>query len=323
MAILNKTAMNVKEMLQSITSFLIDSTNFTTGNAWTLVRPAAIDSDTTEIILKGLGDDGNDEIYVGMKIVDTGNNQQDILLNGYAGYDENLHWWEQPGCIPLKTVTIAKDGTQSPDYTGLPCIPLAKDVKLTYWVTANSSRISIRVKMSYQYEAAYLGFFKPVSIEHQYPYPMAIGGSAYHSISWNDKSSNHSIFLNPYIAKDYSSLILRLPDGSWKYVGNTDKQNLPSGLCIYPTDIQPISTFTVLKKPNSDPNILEDNMLYPFLIYQTNPHNILGEFDGLYWVGNLVDLAAEDNTLYKDKTYKIFNNIYNRDNDAYHALEWM
>ena len=64
-------------------------------------------------------------------------------------------------------------------------------------------------------------------------------------------------------------------------------------------------------------------MLYPFLIYQTDPHNILGEFDGLYWVGNLVDLAAEDNTLYKDKTYKIFNNIYNRDNDAYHALEWM
>ena len=102
MPTLNKTATTVKEMLQDITAFLIDDANFTAGNAWKLLRPAAVTEDTTEVILCGVGD-GKDEIYIGMKIKDADGGQENFLLNGFCGYDEHLEWFEQPGAIYRET----------------------------------------------------------------------------------------------------------------------------------------------------------------------------------------------------------------------------
>jgi hypothetical protein len=298
LAVLNATATTVKQLLQNITSFLIDSNNFTAGNAWQLMRPAAVTSDTTEVILKGVGD-GKDEIYIGMKIKAQGTDQENILLNGFCGYDENLEWYEQPGAI-------YKDK--------LPCVPLAKDVFMTYWLTANTSRITFRVEMSNQYEGAYLGFFKPVAIERQYPYPLAIGGSAYDGTVWNNKGSEHSLFLNPQISQaGYSSLCIRRPDGAWRFGGST--------LLTWPINTTPVDTLTIYKKSKQEAT-MEDHMLYPVMLYETDPVGMAGQFDGLYWIGGRADLSVKDNVIYKDKTYKIFNNIFRREDDQYHVIEW-
>lgn len=298
LAVLNATTTTVKQLLQNITSFLIDSNNFTTGNAWQLMSPAAITGDTTEVILKGVGD-GKDEIYVGMKIKAQGQDQENIVLNGFTGYDPGLEWYEQPGAIYRDS---------------LPCVPLAKDVFMTYWLVANTSRFTFRVEMSNHYEAAYLGFIKPIAIARQYPYPLLIGGSAYEGISWNSKADAHSTFLLPTIdSNGYSSLCIRRADGVWRYGGKT--------LLTWPNNTGPIDTFTVYRK-NSDLNALEDNMLYPVVLYETDPVGMIGELDGIYWLGNRADLAVKDNIVYKDKVYKIFNNVYRRDDDAYHAMEW-
>ena len=297
MAVLNSTATTVKQLLQNITSFLIDSNNFATGNAWQLMSPATVTADTTEVILKGVGD-GKDEIYVGMKVKAQGTDQENIVLNGFAGYDPGLEWYEQPG-------SIYKDK--------LPCVPLAKDVLMTYWLAANTSRFTFRVEMSNQYEGAYLGFMKPIAVERQYPYPLVVGGSAVEGMAWTNKGDAHSLFLKPINIDGYSSLCIRRPDGVWRYGGST--------LLTWPIHIAPQDTFTVYRK-SGDTSVLEDNMLYPIMLYETDPVGMLGEFDGVYWVGNRADLAVKNNVVYKDKVYKIFNNVYRRDDDAYHAMEW-
>lgn len=196
MAILNSTATTVKQLLQDVAKFLTDAANFSAGNAWQLMRPAVIDASTTEVILKGIGD-GKDEIYIGMKIKAQGTDQENILLNGFAGYDANLEWFEQPG-------SIYQDA--------LPCVPLAKDVLMTYWITANTSRITLHVEMSNHYEAAYLGFFKPVAIERQYPYPMLIGGSAYAPLYAREnighmRDAYHALGGNGVIEKIYKRFV--------------------------------------------------------------------------------------------------------------------
>lgn len=116
---------------------------------------------------------------------------------------------------------------------------------------------------------------------------------------------------------------IKLVDGTWKCAGNISMPDATSNyISIYPTDMTPDNTFTVLKKPSSDVNALEDNMLFPLLIYENNPYNILGMFDGVFWLGNLIDLASEDKTLYKDKTYIVFHNANKRGDSDYHVLEW-
>lgn len=167
MAVAYGTVHTVRDLLHQIINFVTTQSNFTTGNAWELISPSKLLPDTEEVILKGVGKEGKDAIYIGMKIAPSntynGDKQKDILLMGYSGYDPGLHWYEQPDAIPVK-IQIDSHGELTVDYTGLPCIPLVDNIKLTYWLTANSSRISIRVKMAYQYEGAYLGFFEPISV---------------------------------------------------------------------------------------------------------------------------------------------------------------
>lgn len=297
MAVLTGTATTVTQLLQDITAFLIDPANFPGTNAWELVSPGVLDASTVEVILKGVGD-GSDEIYVGMQLQSQGADQENILLNGFAGYDPGLQWYEQPGAISLSK---------------LPCVPLAKDTLMTYWLAANTQRFMFQVEMSNQYEGAYLGFMNPIAIERQYPYPLVIGGSAYEGMPWANHGEAHSLYINPVLSSGVSSLCIRRPDGDWRYGGNN--------LSVWPTDTAPADTFTIYKK-SGDTNPMEDNMLYPVILYETNPVGMLGELDGIYWVGNRCDLAAKDNVVYKDVTYKVFNNVYNRADDAYHVMKW-
>jgi len=296
MAVTSGTVNSVAELLQAVASFLTTADNFS-GNEWQLMQPAVIDSSTKEVILKGVGD-GKDEIYVGMQIKNQGEDQQNILLNGFAGYDANLEWYEQPGSIYQDC---------------LPCIPLAKDVNLDYWLTASSSRFTLTVQMSNQYESAYLGFMKPIAIERQYTYPLVVGGSAYDGVIWNNHGDAHSAYFKPYMNGGYSALCIRRPDGVWEYGGNN--------LTTWPNNTSPMDTFTVYHKGESEPTP-EDHMLYPIILYEKSPTGMLGELDGVYWIGNRTDLAAKDNVIYNGITYKVFNNIYGRADDAYHVIEW-
>lgn len=299
MACFNGTANTVQELFYSIVTFLTDNSNFAGQNAWTIVSPEVFGQNSREVILKGMGD-GQDEIYVGMKIEPQGSGQENIVLNGFAGFDPGLAWYEQPGAIP-ETVK-------------LPCVPLAKDVFMTFWLAANTSRFVFVVEMSNHYESAYIGFIQPIAVERQYPYPLVIGGSAVSGTAWNSRDNTHSFFLKPVAnGNGCSSLCLRRPDGVWKFGGSTLK--------VWPTDTSPVDTFTVYQE-NDDDSVMKEHMQFTVLLYETNPVGMIGEFMGLYFIGNRADLAAKDNVIHQDKVYKVFNNVFRRDDDAYFTMEW-
>lgn len=306
MATYNGTANSVLELLKGVVAFLTDPANFGAGNEWKLIQPATVASIIDECILKGSGD-GQDDIYIGFKLNEQPSGQIDIVLNGYAGYDSGLTWREQPGGI---------------NHATLPTIPLVKDTFMTYWVSANTRRIIIVVELSTQYESAYIGLMNPVAIERQYPYPLLIGGSAYEGIDWTSTAWDHSYFANPGGSTDASSLRIRRPDGDWRaglnYNGNSLTPLKPSLLTVWPTNVAPVRAVTVY-----DPVLtLENVIMYPFLLYETEPVGILGQLDGVYWVGNREDLSTKDSISYGGKIYKIFNNVQRRDNDQYFAIEW-
>lgn len=294
----NSSANSVLELLKGVVAFLTDNTVFGVDMAWRLVSPASpADIDAVqEVILKGIGD-GEDEIYVGMKLKTTGT-QVDIVLNGYAGFDPGLTWREQPGGI---------------NHSTLPIMPLVKDTYVSYWVSANSSRFIIVVEMSTQYEAAYLGLMKPMAIENQYPYPLVIGGSYIEGGAWTNTGSNHSVFVCPGTDSE-TSLRIRRPDGTWR----TGKNETVGNLCVWPTNISPVRTLTVF----DDVLTLENVIMYPFFLYENSPPGLIGQLDGIYWIGNREDLATKDSITYENKIYKIFNNVQRRDNDSYFAIEW-
>lgn len=314
MAVYSGSANSVLELVQGVLTFLTDESVFGAGNAWKLLRPSTIaqinaDDPTNKIILQGTGD-GTECIYLGIKITPLTTIQAiNLQFTGFAGYDPYLEFEEQPGILTHNT---------------LPCMPLVDDTFMSYWIVANTRRIIIVVQFSTQYEACYLGFFTPVSISRQYPYPMVLGGSYSGNGLWTSTSAGHSMFFNPGAddgSEVNSALRIRRPDGTWR--GGLNKNasfiSLPNqNLNVWPTNTDPVRTLTVL----DDTLTLENVIMFPMLMYENNPNGLIGQLDGVFWIGNREDISSKDNIVYDGKVYKVFNNVFRRDSDSYFAIEW-
>lgn len=327
MACMESTATGTKELFDKVVQFLINPANFSGGNQWRLMSPSVFGTGTREVVLMGRGD-GRDEIYIGLRIETSVNpRQEDIVLNGYAGFDPHLEWDEQPGAI---------------DHKRLPTIPLAQGVFMNFWISANASRFILIVEMSSQYEGAYLGFMKPVAIDRQYPYPLVVAGSYIQGAKWFSRTAGHSMFINPgsdtyagiggYTTtlpgetgeENTSCFRLRRPDGLWRSALNVNRVGQRMGfekLCIWPYNTCPAETYTVYRK-TGEISPLEDNMMFPVKLYESHPVGNVGVLDGVYFIGNRVDLAAKDSVVYKDQIYRVFNNVYMRGDESYFAIAW-
>lgn len=323
MAVLESSVNSALELLTSITTFLTDPANFGEGNQWQLLQPATLTDIIDRVILKGVGD-GQDEIYIGMKLeAGASTGQTDIVLNGFAGFDAGLEWHEQPGAIP---------------HDKLPTIPLADHTRVNFWLTANTSRFIVVAQLSTQYESAYVGFLQPVAVERQYPYPLVIGGSYIQGGIWNSASPGHSCFVNPgsdtyaglgnygatvteSAGEHTSSLRIRRPDGTWRTALNKNKADVAmkfEKLCVWPQNTEPTNVLTVLDNSLTIENVI----MFPCLLYETYPAGVVGQFDGVYFIGNREDLSAKDTIIHDDKPYKVFSNVFRRDNDEYFVIEW-
>lgn len=301
------------QLLREAAAFLIDPGNFGNKTAWALMSPAALTASTTEVILKGTGD-GEDEIYVGMRLDPAVNGQQDISLNGYAGYDPALKWWEQPGAIHW----WEEDGSGAAWGPKLPVLALAADVTMNYWLSADSYHFTLTVELSNQYETMYLGFMKPVAIDRQYPYPLVVGGGAPAGTAWAAHAAPHIAYLGADGERGVPSLVVRRPDGVWEAGGDV--------LRVWPSNAHPVDTFPVYNKDAREISI-EDHMLYPFMLYEHNrsanePTGWLGELRGVHWLGNRADLATLDVVMHEGVPHKVFNNVYDRADDAYYCVQW-
>lgn len=323
MPCLNFFARDSKELVQTVLGFITDPAKMGVAAVWTMITPALPINFKDECIIKGRGKDGKDEIYIGIKLEDpaAGGN---IAFNGFAAYDNGLTWAEQPGHIYHKT---------------LPVMPLPTGTRYECWLTANAQRFVIVVQLSTQFEHAYCGFIDPISVERQYPYPLMIAGSHYTGGSWSDYSNTHSAWFNPGGSGDNTSLRLRLSDGRWQSGMNNVSNHTPGAslpttnqvtgtLLVWPQNVSPVNVLTVL----DDELTVENVIMFPIILYQggiysasadpAEPAGIVGQVDGVYFIGNREDLSSKDTLIHNGKPYLVFANIDRRDNDSYIAMEW-
>ncbi len=186
-----------------------------------------------EVILRGQGSSGVDEIYVGFRTEhDPVNDWHNMILNGFTGYNSSDdNFFTQPGGI---------DGFAEGNDMGCPMVPLW-DQTIQFWISTEGRCIRFACKVSTSFEAGYLGFFLPYAAPSQYPYPMAIGGSLMNSSSstnsrkseWRFSYNNfkHSCYVAPSgnsggSTKADSTLMVRTAGGQWKsFSGRNSSSN--------------------------------------------------------------------------------------------------
>lgn len=321
------TADTPRELLKAVVSFVTDPSQFTDALNWDLVSLGSVDEldykvdangnkeCADSVVIRGKGE-GDDEIYVGFNLKELDDGSTELELNGFAGYDAGLEWAEQPGNIYHDTY---------------PIIPLPNINRFKAWVSANTSRIILVVQLSSQYEPAYLGLMKPTSVQRQYPYPMMIGGSCVSGIKWDNTSAEHSCFISPSgINKNKTSLRLRRSDGVWECGYNTETNQLNGRLVVWPQCVSPTQVLTVL----DDALSIENVIMFPELLYEcgelwendetsiSDPTGIIGQMDGVYFIGNREDTSAKDVIMHDGHSYMVFANIRGRANDSYFCIEW-
>lgn len=236
-----------------------------------------------ELIVKGPGLAGDDEIYVGIRTYQSvASDYYNWYLNGYTGYDADLTWTTQPGYC------------SSP----LPKIYLTNN-SIKYWFVANGRRFVVVAKVSTVYQMCYMGFIIPYLPDTIIPYPLFIAGCGLNDLRWSDTTygNNHGI-VYPVSSQTresdallYSTATARIYDGEWKgiqnvygtsYTGTAQRSMWP--WCGPTTSKQAL---WYLRS-----NLDDSYTLFPIIPFQKVPDGtIYGELDGCYAVSGYSNSA--------------------------------
>lgn len=195
------------------------------ANGWTVLRYDDV-SANRELILKGVGLSGTEEIFVGFRTYqDAGANYYNLLAATFIGYVAGNSFDTQPGAI----------------LSGVP----AHNNRIDYWLTLNGQRIVLAMKVgSPVYESCYVGKFLPYALPTQYPYPVVCGGMLNGAAAIRFSDTSHSM---PYKGNRVN-FRMRSNAGSWDQVYTYPWQN---------------TTMTATRDVNSNypltPVVLNDN----------------------------------------------------------------
>lgn len=164
--------------------------DFASANGWTVLRYDDV-SANRELILKGAGLSGEEEIFVGFRTYQDANADYYNLLAGvFTGYVAGNSFDTQPGAR----------------LSGVP----AHNQRIDYWLTLNGQRIVLAMKVGTPvYESCYVGKMLPYGRPSQYPYPVVCGGMLSGAAATRFSDTAHSI---PYKG-NRANMALRSNDG--------------------------------------------------------------------------------------------------------------
>lgn len=128
------------------------------ANGWTTLRDNSA-ADSREVILKGVGLSGLEDIYVGLKTYyNSSADYYNIQLGVFTGYVSGNSFETQPNAY----------------LTGVP----AHNNRIDYWLIVNAQRICCAMKVGTPvYESFYIGKMFPYGRPSQFPYPVVCGAS--------------------------------------------------------------------------------------------------------------------------------------------------
>ncbi len=128
-----------------------------------------------ELILKGKGYTGTEEIYVGVRTYQNASaDYYNLCVATFTGYVPSNTFDTQPG-VRL---------------SGVP----AHNQRIDYWLTVNPQRIACCMKVGTPvYEHFYIGKFFPYARPSQYPYPVICGGMLNGTPATRFSDTDHSM----------------------------------------------------------------------------------------------------------------------------------
>lgn len=167
--------------------------DFAAANGWTVLRYDTVPANR-ELILKGSGLSGEEEIYVGFRTYQDSNaDYYNLVAAAFTGFVSSNTFDTQPGAV----------------LSGVPC----HNNRVDYWLTLNGQRIALAMKVGTPvYQAAYVGKFLPYARPGQYPYPVIAAGMLSGVPATRFSDTAHSI---PYKGAR-ANLQMRFNDGTWK-----------------------------------------------------------------------------------------------------------
>lgn len=166
--------------------------DFASANGWQVLRYDDVPANR-ELILKGVGLSGTEEIFVGFRTYqDSTADYYNLLVGVFTGYVAGNSFDTQPGA----------------KLSGVP----AHNNRIDYWLTLNGQRIALAMKVGTPvYESCYVGKCLPYGRPSQYPYPVVCGGMLVGAAATRFSETTHSI---PYKGNK-ANMALRTNDG-WR-----------------------------------------------------------------------------------------------------------
>lgn len=148
--------------------------NFASANGWTVLRYNDVAANR-ELILKGVGYSGTEEIFVGFRTYqDASADYYNLLAGVFTGYVAGNTFDAQPGAR----------------LSGVP----AHNNRIDYWLTLNPQRIALAMKVGTPvYESTYVGKMLPYGRPSQYPYPVVCAGMLTGAAATRFSEASHSM----------------------------------------------------------------------------------------------------------------------------------
>ena len=146
MAWTSGTATDYLDLLTRLKAFVTEQM-LPANERWQVMR--WVPGPPAELVLKGVGLAGTDEIYVAIQ-TETSSDYGNWKLRGYVTYN--------PG--------VAFDAQYNSSQTYYALLTLSA---MPYWFVANGRRIVVVVKTGTYYECVHLGMFLPYATPAQYP----------------------------------------------------------------------------------------------------------------------------------------------------------
>jgi hypothetical protein len=240
------TATDHVDLWNKLKTFLTsDSSLVAAGQAWTVAWSHAT-RPNEELVLKGPGLSGTDQVYVGLW-------RQDGALT--AG-ESTVNLCGSTGVIP----TATRYNGHVNSSVQQPKIFLDQN-PMQYWFVANGRRFVVVIKISTIYQAMYGGLYLPYARPSTYPAPYFIGGTVggttqsqttgENIVSWRaNTAESYRHFTYPkgfysYSGNYYDSPALMLtPEGIWRggtvdYLGTMDIPRFIVGPRAFPDRMGP------------------------------------------------------------------------------------
>ena len=305
MAFVSGNASNIFDLVEAMDSLLLS------------VGWVKVDSDTTTYlgdtrlsyaVWQGSGD-GNDKIYLQAKV--PSGSISDVYIDSFAGFDENLEDFEQPGSIQQWLKSTGESVVRQPKIT------ISGTELYYYWLFANTYRIIGITRMSIQYESFYMGFINPIASERQFPYPMYIcGNGVAPDASWPSNKTGSFVF--PHNDSGW----LRRADGTWRSFSADATEPDPYSVgTVFPYNAHNKQLIPNYKGNNASSVEQNNFLLLPVILQTTNPIDMCGLLRGVYWISGTRDLAAEQTFVYGEEQYMTFDTKQYRDSNSYFCIK--